>query len=110
MRDAFKSFRVNIAPEPEEGQPAPEPVYVWRRYANKQMRNKAKAWRRKRVVAGTAPEPTPRRMRYYRPLGRKGKLTRLERLQAKHQRDVQRLQQMQAAHEHVHDENCNHDH
>jgi len=113
MRDAFKSFRVNIAPEPEEGQPAPEPVWAWRRYANKQMRNKAKAYRRKRKVAGTAPEPAPRRMRHYRPIGRQGKVTRLERLQDELARDQQRvlaMAQQFAEEQHVHDEHCDHDH
>jgi hypothetical protein len=104
MRDAFKSFRVNVA---EEGE---KPELVWRRYRDKNMRNRAKAYRRKRKVAGTAPEPTPRRMRYYRPIGRKGKVTRLERLQEEHAREMQRVQQMIAAQAHVHDENCNHDH
>ena len=82
---------MNIASEPEEGESAPDPVWVWRRYANKQMRNKAKAYRRKRVVAGTAPEPSQRRTRYYRPIGRNGKVTRMKRLKEELSRDQQRV-------------------
>jgi hypothetical protein len=60
-------------------------------------------------------------MRYYRPIGRNGKVTRLEKLQAEyqretrfqaeHQQETEALQmQQEVADGHVHDENCNHDH
>lgn len=57
----FKHYRVNVAPEGEE------PVLVWRKYKDNNQRNRAKAWRKKRKLAGMQDnKPKPKRSRVFR--------------------------------------------
>jgi len=66
MRNFWNSCRVVVAEEGEDAK------IVWKRYRDKAHRNKAKAYRRKRVVAGAASDRVRvRRPRFYRVKGRK---------------------------------------
>lgn len=66
MNNFYRSYPINVSDDPQK------PKVIWRKYVNQQHRNKAKAYRRNRVVAGKQDnQPRPKRARYYRDKGRK---------------------------------------